>query len=76
MTITFELIQWSHQQADRFDLPTGGHNDQRDAFRHALISAELTRLVGPVISKILMDSHEKNNPNLPNEANMDYWNMD
>jgi len=41
MNLIGKLVEYSHQQADRFGLPKGkgaGDNDARDAFRHALIS--------------------------------------
>jgi len=51
-----------------------GHNDQYDAYRHALVSAELTRLLGSEHAKSIMDKHETDNPNPAPENNMDRWN--
>jgi hypothetical protein len=53
-----------------------GSNDRYDAFRHALISAELTRFLGEHKAKKIMDQHENDHPNLPNESSMDLWNND
>lgn len=49
-------------------------NDQYDAYRHALMSAELTRLLGETLSKKMMDDHENSSPNTPPVNNMDRWN--
>ena len=48
-------------------------NDQYDAYRHALMSAELTRF-GENFSKKMMDDHENSSPNTPPINNMDRWN--
>lgn len=50
------------------------HNDQYDAYRHALMSAQLARLLGETLSKQMMDDHEDSSPNPPAENNMDRWN--
>lgn len=51
------------------------HNDQYDAYRHALMSAKLTELLrNPGLAKWATDKYEERNPNLPAEDNMDRWN--
>ena len=50
------------------------HNDQYDAYRHALLSAKLAQL-NEALSKMIMDDHESSTPNNPPaESNMDLWN--
>ena len=48
-------------------------NDQYDAFRHALVSAELAR-AGEGFSEFWMSRHEDEVPNDPPVDNMDRWN--
>ncbi len=50
------------------------HNDQYDAYRHALMSANLTERVGDEAAKAMMDRYEAGHPNEPGEKNMDLWN--
>lgn len=50
------------------------HNDPGDAFRHALWSYKLTRLLGPERAKDFTDSHEISNPNSRGERLMDLYN--
>ena len=50
------------------------HNDQYDAYRHALMSANLTERVGDEAAKAMMDRYEAGHPNEPSETNMDLWN--
>jgi hypothetical protein len=52
------------------------HNDQYDAFRHALLSAELTETFGKSIAKYIADNHEDVPGNPVAENNMDRWNND
>ncbi|RUR71954.1 hypothetical protein EJP67_33425, partial [Variovorax guangxiensis] len=56
--------------------PATGTNDAYDAFRHAMMSAQLTERWGPDLSKRIMDWYENRNPNPPAEDNMDRWNND
>jgi hypothetical protein len=73
--IVRELVLWSHEEADRFGLPPGGEDDQRDAFRHALISAELAHIFqSTTLSKLLMDQYERSTGGTPESHNMDFWN--
>ncbi|WP_159068630.1 calcium-binding protein [Neisseria wadsworthii] len=55
---------------------TTGTNDSYDAYRHALLSAKLTKYLGEDKAKYYLDKHEKDVPNHPRETNMDKWNND
>jgi hypothetical protein len=54
--------------------PDGGHNDEGDAFRHALWSLNLTRALGAQDAKTITDAHEVSNYNDPGERIMDLYN--
>ncbi len=56
--------------------PITPHNDQYDAYRHAILSAELMQAGPDAISKYILDNHEANPLNPPAEKNMDKWNND
>lgn len=78
-TFTQAYIQAAVNSANELGGLTGSsvnpHNDQYDAYRHAMLSADLTNLFGETISKMIMDDYESENPsNPPAEKNMDLWN--
>ncbi len=80
-TYTISFTQKSYNLAQQYGGLTGNsdpteraHNDAYDAYRHTLMSAELTGKFGADVAKWLMDNHEKENPNPPSETNMDKWN--
>lgn len=55
----------------------GRTNGPADAYRHILISAELTRLFGEPVARRIMDNHEIfNRRNTPETAGMDLDNND
>ncbi|WP_157694055.1 DUF6973 domain-containing protein [Neisseria chenwenguii] len=53
---------------------SNAHNDSYDAYRHALLSAKLTKYFGDDLAKTILDNHERDSPNPANETNMDKWN--
>ncbi|MGK5030541.1 DUF6973 domain-containing protein [Janthinobacterium sp. MDT1-19] len=78
-------VEGLHAQADAYARHFGytygainGHNNSWDAFRHAYVSAEMTRVHGSLTAKILGDMHEikgdftRDQPWA--EKNMDLWN--
>jgi hypothetical protein len=54
--------------------PSGGHNDEQDAFRHAYFSYRLAEEVGGRVAKIWGDAHERSDPNPAGERVMDLYN--
>lgn len=52
-----------------------GRLDNRfDAFRHSLMSAQLTTLFGSKVARLITDMHEIDFPGTTQQTNMDRWN--
>ena len=62
------------QYSDQYGLPPGGHNDARDAFRHAFVSAMFAKDYGETIAKFLGDMNELLGFGPREERNMDLYN--
>jgi len=69
-----QLAQEANAYADSLGLPLGGHNDERDAFRHAYSSAVLDHEFGKAVAKFAGDANEFLHPGPSEEYNMDQWN--